>query len=288
MRRLHQQNVDSASEMVIAVVAAGGGLPYLQNQPETIGVGSAFVIIDENEVRQHLALDPKEFPQLPETDEFKHPANSEIAQFLGAKVGDVVSVPVGFRGARRYRIASILSSYRRLLDLSHIAISQSLKPNNKLASFSMPETADGPDISALLDQLRKQSEHAARTLDTYDKHPITIGMLARMLGKNSIDIIRGWDHSRMLYVCTGTAAERSHAAALLKDDSAAFIIDSTTLAELVLIGGVEALAVAKKLFVTAATVDAVKGKLEVDTALPSSATMFQSIRKATRNGTLIF
>ena len=275
MRRLQQQNADSASEMVIAIVGAGSGLPYLLNQPKTVVIGSAFVIADENNVERNLAIDPEEFPQLPETDEFKNPSNFETAQFLGAKIGEIVNVPIGLGRSRPYRIVSILSSYRRLLDLSHLAINRSLKPNSKLASFSMPETADGPDISALLEQLRKQSEHASRTLETYDKHPITIGMLARMLGKNSIDIVRGWDHSKPLYVCTGTAEERSRAAALFKDDSAGFVIDSATLAELVLIEGVEALAVLKRLFVTAATVDAVKGKLEVDAALPSSATMFE-------------
>jgi hypothetical protein len=214
-------------------------------------------------MQRNLTIDPTELPDLPETIEFKQPGAEEAKYFLSTSVGDEVTIEGNYGSTRRFKVESVTSAYRRLLDLAHKAITESIKPVPNALPITIPDSPEGVDFSQLHAQLKRVSAHAKQALERYETTAITLGGLCRMMGKSPVDVIRGWEmNGPSLFVCTGTVVERNAAIALLADLSSAFVIDSATMTELVLLDCVDALAVVPKLFVSSTTRDIVQVKLQ--------------------------
>ena len=144
--------------------------------------------------------------------------------------------------------------------------------------MQMRHGPDGADFSEMLEQLKRQSAHTRQVFEAYQKGSITLGVLAMMLGRDTIELVRGWGTAGLgqkLQVCIGTSEERMHALRLLADKDAAYVVDAATLAEMALLDVGGALEVLPKLYVSAETQAAVLRALELSKRDRSSGQTFE-------------
>lgn len=279
MRRLNSASIESASAVVIAFATAHEQLPDMEVSIPVVRAGSHITLIDADGVRVHVTTDPVEVGDLPATTEFRSSAAQEAARLFGKVLGDEVEVKQSFGGPRKYRVEAIKSAYRRLIELAMEDMQKSVTPIPHVSLMQMRQGPDGADFSEMLEQLKLQSAHTRQVFEAYQKGSITLGVLAMMLGRNTIEVVRGWGTAGLgqkLQVCIGTSDERSNALRLLADKDASYVIDAATLAEMSLLDVGSALAVLPKLYVGAETQAAVLRALELSKRDRSSGQTFES------------
>lgn len=264
LRRLNVDDIESASALVITTLVVTERLPNMETHLDVVAPGTSVTLHDEKGVEHILTIDPSEVLGLPATTEYKPATNAESERFIGAKVGDSVTIEGAFNSYRVYTVAAIASAYHRLLQCAFAAVSKSVSPVPNLMALSIGTSADGEaDFSEMLAQLQRSSAHGKAMLQQYESSPITLGCLGRMLGTSPIDLVLCWpSNGPALVSCDGTVPERLIAVGLIEDATLSFIIDSTTLTELVCIDGVAALATFPNLFISETSRDIVLGKLE--------------------------
>jgi hypothetical protein len=100
----------------------------------------------------------------------------------------------------------------------------------------LPENDAGqPDVSPVLRQLERREADANRRFKLYQDQTLTLGMLARMLGTDVIDIVRGWpEDGPLLQVGGGEIQERSAAVKNL-ESARPLLVDLSALTELALV-----------------------------------------------------
>lgn len=278
MRRLNTAAIESASAVFIAFTTAHEQLPEMEESLAAVRAGSHVTLIDADGARVHVTTDPVEVGELPPTTEFKSSAAPEVTRLLGKALGDEVVVEQSFGWSRTYRVGAIKSAYRRLIELAMEDMQRSMTPIPHVSLMQMRHGPDGTDFSEMLEQLKRQSAHARQVFEAYQKGGITLGVLAMMLGRNTIELVRGWGTAGLgqkLQVCIGTSEERVHALRLLADKDAAYVVDSATLAEMVLLDVGRALAVMPKLYVSAETQAAVRRTLEMSKRDRSSGQTYE-------------
>ncbi len=197
---------------------------------------------------------------------------------LGKALSDDVVVEQSFGGSRTYRVEAIKSAYRRLIELAMEDMQKSVSPIPHVSLMQMRRGPDGADFSEMLEQLKRQSTHVRQVFEGYEKGGITLGVLAMMLGRDTIELVRGWGTAGLgqkLQVCVGTSDERLHALRLLSDKDAAYVVDAATLSEMALMEVGEALAILPKLYVSAETQAAVLRALEASKRDRSSGQTFE-------------
>jgi len=265
MRRLVPSKVESATALMMAVLAYNQPLPHMEEALPLVGPGTHVVLQDAEKV-VHLTLDPEGLDGLPDEPEFK-PTNWALnSRFIGKTPGDEVELDATFGSVRLVRVLSVESAYRRQLALAHEQIQTSLEPTPNVWSVRLPHDAEGrPDFSEVHEQLKAQSQQIRDAFETYKDIPITLGGMSKLLGCKSVDTVLGWPtglDATPLYVADGSAEERERAIAVLEDPTSAYIIDSATLAELVRIGGVDALKECPKVYATTQTRELLLQRLE--------------------------
>ena len=266
MRRFNTAAIESASSMVIAFTTEHEQLPEMEESLATVRAGSHVTFIDANGSRVHITIDPVEVGELPANAEFKSSAAPEVARWLGKALGDEVVVEQSYGRSRKYRVETIKSAYRRLIDLAMEDMQKSMTPIPYVSLMQTRHSADGNDFSEMLEHLKQQSAHTQQVLDAYKKGVITLGVLSKMLGRNTIEVVRAWGTSGLgqkLQVCIGTSDERSHALELLDDKDAAYVVDAATLAEMALVDIGGAFTVLPKLYVSTETQATVLRALEM-------------------------
>lgn len=264
LRRLNIDDVESASALVITSTIATERLPNMETDLDVVSPGTSIILCDEKNVEHILTIDPGDIPELPVTAEYKPATNVESAHFIGAKVGDSITIDGAFNSTRVFTVVAISTAYHRLLQCAFDSVGKSVTPVPNLMALSIKTSDDGEaDFSEMLTQLQRSSAHSKAMLHQYESSPITLGCLGRMLGRSPIDLVRFWSpDGTSLVSCDGTAPERMAALDLLEDTTLPFIIDSATLTELVIIGCVEILAEFTNLFISEVSRDIVLGKLE--------------------------
>jgi tetratricopeptide (TPR) repeat protein len=278
MRRLNMAAIESASAVFIALATAHEQLPDMEESLAAVRAGSHVTMIDVDDARVHVTIDPIDVGDLPATTEFKSPTEPEVARLLGKALGDEVVVEQSFGGSRTYRVKAIKSAYRRLIELAMEDMQKSVSPIPHVSLMQMRHGPDGADFSEMLEQLKRQSAHVRQVFEAYEKGGITLGVLAMMLGRDTIELVRGWGTAGLgqkLQVCVGTSDERMHALRLLSDKDAAYVVDAATLAEMALMEVGEALAILPKLYVSAETQASVLRALEMSKRERSSGQTFE-------------
>lgn len=278
MRRLNPVAIESASAVFIAFATAHEQLPDMEESISAVRAGSHVTLIDADGARVHVTADPVEVGDLPATTEFKSSAALEVARLHGKVLGDELVVEQSFGGSRKYRVEAIKSAYRRLIELAMEDMQKSVTPIPHVSLMQMRHGPDGADFSEMLEQLKRQSAHTRQVFEAYQKGSITLGVLAMMLGRDTIELVRGWGTAGLgqkLQVCIGTSEERMHALRLLADKDAAYVVDAATLAEMALLDVGGALEVLPKLYVSAETQAAVLRALELSKRDRSSGQTFE-------------
>jgi tetratricopeptide (TPR) repeat protein len=262
-RRLHLSSTESAAAHVAAHLALPEGLQPLDEAPESVKPGTSVEIKDAAGGISTITIDPAELGELPGTDEFHNVSSAAAQQILGLRLGESFVVKDGFGGGRTYTISAIKSAYRRLLELAHHSLAVSLTPSSTLRLVSLPEDAQGnTNFNALTQQLQETAERANEVLALYDANHFTLGVTARMLGRDVITLVRAWPAQKCrLYVGGGLKKERDEAAKLLEDTSRSYVVDAATLMELAQIDGLQALTRLPKVFVSSRTYDLIQAQL---------------------------
>lgn len=264
MRRAKLDDTEAAAAYLAAHLMPGGELPLLHAVPETVGPGASVLLRDPAGQELVRTIDASDCQVLPLTEEFRHADSEDVRRLLGLRAGESLVIPEKLTSqARTYKVVQIQSAYRRLLDLSGQATSQSLNPSKIVTMMSIGKDAEGQaDFSELTRQLKEQSDHAHQVFDIYRTSPITVGGVAKMLGRDAVELARGWQQQDVpLFVGGGAPQEREAAAQLLADADSRFVIDAATLAELATIECLDCLASLPQVLVTTRTRDLIAQKL---------------------------
>ena len=100
-------------------------------------------------------------------------------------------------------------------------------------------------------------------MDAYQNGPLTLGIVARMLGKSIVDVVTGWPNSGpKLFVSRGTTEDRESTAQLLERPDATYVVDAATIAELTRIGCQKALSALPKVYCSTKTLEVLEVCLE--------------------------
>ena len=130
------------------------------------------------------------------------------------------------------------------------------------------------DFSHVHAVLKRQSAHSKMVMDAYQNGPLTLGIVARMLGRSVVDVVAGWPNSGpKLFVAQGTTEDRQSSGKLLERPDAAYVVDAATIAELTRIGCQRALAVLPKVYCSTKTLEVLEVCLEEAQAVGESGSL---------------
>lgn len=265
MRRLDAGKVETASALMMGVLAYNQPLPWMDETLPAVEAGTHFVLNGPAGI-SHITIDPEGISELTDDQEFHSPGAAAVKPFLGKAAGDEVELAGGFSGPRVFKVLSVGSAFRRLLALAQIQVETSLEPPPDLWTLKVGHREDGePDFSELHENLKRQSQQIHASLKIYEEHPCTLGALSRMIGRDAVELVQGWAtglEASPLHVCEGNAEELQAAHDALTAESQRFLIDAPTLAELVQLDAVEALSALPEVYATTETAEILRLKVE--------------------------
>lgn len=264
MRRVKFDDPETAAAHLAAHLMTGGELPLLNAVPDSVGPATSVLLRDAAGHELVRTIDPSDVPGLPLTEEFRHVNSDDVVRLLGLREGDSLIIPEKLTSqTRTYQVVGIQSAYRRLWELSGPATSQSLNPSKIVTMVSLGMDAEGnADLSELTRQLKEQSDQAHQVFEIYRTVPITLGGVAKLLGRDAVAVARSWHQQDIpLFVGGGSAQERDEAVNLIDSAGSKFVIDAVTLAELATVECLECLGGLGTVFVTTRTRDLIGHKL---------------------------
>ncbi|TWO68081.1 hypothetical protein FN976_24400 [Caenimonas sedimenti] len=261
MRRTNLGSTDAAAAYNMAILLAPP-LEEFEYSPEVVDAGTGVQFVGPDGTLSWKTIDPAGFDDLPGTDEFIHAGSPEAKALLGRRLGEEFDVRDGLGEVHRFKVVQLDTSHRRLLGQAGDAIRSPLAPSKHITRIELAETEDGGlDLTTLTRQVTSKAQRAERLLGVYDKQPVTLGMLARVLGIDVIDVVRGWPHDGpLLQVGGATQQERAAVVEALKTEQA-LLIDVTALTELALVQQLELLRTVPRALVTGATRSVVLAKI---------------------------
>ncbi|WLE64098.1 hypothetical protein GIY62_35120 (plasmid) [Burkholderia plantarii] len=277
MRRLNMADVDVAAAHLGGHLAVQKALPHLEVSRPVIEEGTYFTVVDNAGRQITRAIDPLGFDGLPDADEFRSASSADVVPFIGAIVGSEIAVPQTFDEPKVFKVVTIGSAYRRLLDTSHEMLRGSINQSSFVSVISLPEDENGSiDFSQLKAQIHRSSEVGRQVMEGYRKAPFTIGGVCRMMGRGVVDAVCGWPNKEAkLDVGGGSAAHRAQAERLLSRSNAAYVIDAATLIELGRLECLHALSSIPKLYCSTKTYALLRDELEESQRVRASGTAIE-------------
>ncbi len=262
MYRQDVESVDAAAAYVIPMLGTGTVVPLMEAALEVVKGGTTVTLQDEQGKSLTVPIDPDDVI-VPSSSKFWSSKASEVAPMLGARVGDVITLPGGMGPERVLVVVGIQSTYRHLFEYANEVISGAVTGPDHLMSVSMTTPDGQPILSFLEAQLTRMGGHRRTVLDAYRDAPLTLGVVAKMLGRNTLEVVGGWDTDwPPLQVCVGTLEELTAAQLLVDDPANVFVVDTATLCELARLGCLKALAALPKVLVTTTSRDTVLTELD--------------------------
>jgi tetratricopeptide (TPR) repeat protein len=262
MRRTNMGSTDAAAALHAAIGLSPVRLGPLHRETETVGVGTSVQLADVTGALRWTTIDPSGFDDLPTTEEFIKADAPEAKPLLGRKLGDKFTVTDSMGGEHAFTVTAVVNAYARLVVLSKAALHAPVAPSEHLTSVQLPTKADGDlDIEPVLRQLKTKEASANRLFRRYQEEALTLGMLARVLGTDTLDLVRGWPgDGPLIQVGGGEVGERARAEALLQSGKR-LLVDMGALTELAIVDQLHLLQATPRPLVTAATRDGVLQKL---------------------------
>lgn len=288
MRRSNMDSVEAASAHLIPHLAITDDLPFLETSVDSVLPGSSVTLATVGGSSVVYTIDPTGLEFLPSSQEFVSPGSEVAKVLLGAKVGSEIAILSDFGVRHVHVVTHIQSAYRRLLDLSYQAHDTPLVPSKYATAVSIPQGEDGKaDFSEVEAGLMRSNDRTDQILSIYKASPITLGGVSKLLGRNVLDIVRGWrSDGPPLHVGTGNKEALPSALGLLQESNATYVVDAVTLTELAAVERLDVLATLPKVYVTSATRDLIKGHLaEVRLGRPEGIAFLHEGRLAYREFT---
>lgn len=238
-----------------------------------IAPGVSAELIDQHGRSRWISVDQEGFTYPAGSPEFIA-ADSMLAKCLiGLRIGDTASVD-SLLGTQQFSIKQVISIQQRLLEISHSVTRDSLVPSRNLVSMTLSEDANGDmDFSVFFEQLENQRIEITELMGVYEEHPITLGAVAKRLGRDFIDVVRGWNSD-------GPWLQTSMEAGIVHDVfpgeliGSTWVIDLTLLTELATHGLLDVLGHLSKVYVSTYTRQALRAKIEAMGVYRRSGTLF--------------
>lgn len=268
-------DVDAAALHLQPILLIEQATRELDEVPEMIESGTSVELTDEQGVQRRFTIDPEGLEELPITEEFITPDSANARLLLGFHLYDSIEVPNPFGGSKTYKVTKISSAYRRLIEISYNSVASALIPTKHMTAVTFPTLEDGSlDISIIRDQLERRREYATQTLELYRQHPAPLGIIARRLGCDVMDLVRSWPHTGpKLEVCSGWQENHLSRQELLSNE-AVWVADLAILTELATLGHLEVLKHLPRVLVSSLTRNAIDCKLEETSIFRNSGSMF--------------
>ena len=274
MRRQNLASTEAAAAHFSTIVLAPPDTEGLREALPTVEAGTSIELENATGARHWRTIDPAGMTHLPFTEEFCSATSLEGRALLGLRVGDLVD-------GTSLHVVTITSAQRRLIALSDEALRTSPTPSSIARPVTLFTDADGDvDFTPMVEELESASRRGKELLDTYGKVGVTLGKLAELIGRDVIDLVRGWpSDGPELAVDGGTPLERERAVTVLSDGHA-IVADLSALVELALVEHLPVLAAFPTVYVASLTRDSVERKLIENRTIRSSGVAF------TRDGKL--
>jgi tetratricopeptide (TPR) repeat protein len=269
LRRLYRlvrnnfEEPEAFSAYFISIMSAPGSFPLMEDKLQAVVAGSSVTLGDDAGDELQVVVDPLDVNALPGITNFLNPDSPQAKSLLGATVGDTVDVPGGtFGGTRKYTIKAIQSAYRRLIQLAtERANSVSGLPHlKKVHVGTSGDTAS--DLIHMHNEVKRSTEICRQIIEAYGDGYLTLSILAKMLGRSSVDVVSGWpSNAPPIFVGTGVVQERNDALVTLARTDASYVTDALTLTELVNLGASEMLAALPKIYISPVTMEVLEDNL---------------------------
>lgn len=240
-----------------------GHLPEIDRCPESVGSGCHVVFEDSDGRTESLTIDPAELLGLPKRSGFAEFDSGEAAPFIGARVGDEVTIPFASDQGPRVRIVGIGSAFDMLFHKAHERAT-SIRGLPYVKSVGVGKSGDPEkDLARLHDELSRAKGDREIALDFYAKGHLTLSLLMEALGHSSVDACLGWPaDGPSLFVGNGLADERVEASNALLETSRPIVLDASAVAELARFDASESLDALGQTLVSPKTLEIVSAFVE--------------------------
>lgn len=267
-----QGDVEAAATHVQVMLMASEDMAHVHQGVEVVAAGTSVELADVQGTRRYVSLD-FDGATAPARNAEVIAADSELAkQLMGLRVGDTVSIP-NLMGVLVLEVKHIITLHRRLFELSHIFVRESVVPSKTLVSMTIPQDAAGEmDFSFFHEQLVQQRAQVEEVFRLYEAQPVLLSLTSKQLGRDVVDLVRGWPLDGPWLDVSGGI--QSQGALPYPLDGSAWVVDLSMLVELARLGLLDVLDHLPTVYVSTATRQALDMKFETIGPLRKSGTMF--------------
>lgn len=262
----------TALHMMIMITVAQAS-KRAQEKPHAVGPGTSVELEDSAGASGHISIDLESTTPLPETEEFVLPISAKAAALMGLQVGEQVSFPT-LVGQQTFVVKRLISVHQRLIELSNHRILNTVAPSKMLTAMSIPRLENGDyDLSIFIEQLEMRKAKGLHTLNLYQQHVASIGLVARLIGVDVIDLVKEWP-------AEGGTLEVSFERGVLDNPFAgaattlSWAVDLTMLVELATLGLLDVLEHLPAVYVSSATKLALATKIDKSSRLRPVGMMY--------------
>lgn len=268
-------DVEIAATHLKLMCVANAASPEVLATPAEVCAGCSVELIDGRGRARQVTIDLETDIGLRASSEFISPTSLNAQALMGLKVGDFTHANHNGMNSYQYQIKSICTVHKRLIDLSNQCVDNAFNPSKSMKSFRLPENEDGSyDFSVIHEMLESSNARALQTLDIYQHHAVSLGLISKMLGHDVIDIIRHWPvDAPVLEVSTGLP-ENENVFAASFDDQSPLVVDLSLLVELARLDLLDVLEHFPTVFVSTMTHQALLVKQERLSAFQTGGTLF--------------
>ena len=272
--RVSSGNLEAAAGHISLMIMASGTVDTFLTNPLEVACGTSVELEDRNGGSGYVSIDFDINPPLSPTAEFIPADSLQAVALMGLKVGETTSIR-SLIGEQTLKVKQIETIHRRLLDLSYGQVSNSVVPSKSLVAMTIPTREDGElDISFFVEQVERKKAQGLNTIGLYGQHMATLGLIARMLGVDVIDLVRGWpEEGPLLEVSMGVGQTHDEFPVNAEYDHS-WVVDLSMLVELATLGMLDVLEHIPRLYVAAATKQALETKIESSSRFYKGGTLF--------------
>lgn len=272
--RVSSGNLEAAAGHISLMVMASGTVDAFLTNPFEVACGTSVELEDSNGGSGYVSIDFDIDPPLMPTAEFVAADSAQAVALIGLKVGETTSIR-SLIGEQTLKVKRIVTIHRRLLDLSYGQVSSAVVPSKHLVAMTIPTREDGElDISFFIEQIERKKAQGLNTIGLYSQHMATLGLIARMLGVDVIDLVRGWpDEGPLLEVSMGVGQTHDEFPITAARDLP-WVVDLSMLVELATLGMLDVLEHIPRLYVAATTKQAIETKIESSSRFHKGGTLF--------------